>query len=337
VRDKLARDDDEIASLEKKLGLRGKRKLPKAFEDEGLDILMDGLDGGLNSGSDDLERKEERAWLERKRRKARGELESQSDVEGGDGLDGDLLLSLGSQDDDDEEGDFSGFDSDSDTSGPLRQAPRARENPYIAPTTSATSLASTAKYIPPSLRNASISDSEIVIRLRRQVQGLLNRLSEANLISILGDVERLYRDHPRQHVTSTLLDLLIGLVSDRTALSDTFLILHAGFITAIYKVTGTNFGAQVVERIVLELDQLQSLASDNLGKETINLITLLSLLYNFQVITSNAIFDHIRLCLSSLNESSTELLLKIIRSEFLPRFSMYDTNRFSIWATATSR
>ena len=135
VRDKLARDDNEIAALEKKLGLKGKRKLPKAFEDEGLDVLMDGLDRGLDGGSDDSERREESAWLERKRRKARGESERQSGLDLEDQISSSTAPSSRSREDDDDDNDdevdFSGLDSD--TSESLDEAPRVRENPYVAP------------------------------------------------------------------------------------------------------------------------------------------------------------------------------------------------------------
>ncbi len=43
VKDKLAEDDKEIAALEQKLGLRGKKSLPQSFKDDGLDELLEGL------------------------------------------------------------------------------------------------------------------------------------------------------------------------------------------------------------------------------------------------------------------------------------------------------
>lgn len=44
VRDRLAADDAEIAALEKALGVKGSKKLPAAFEQDGLDLLLGGLD-----------------------------------------------------------------------------------------------------------------------------------------------------------------------------------------------------------------------------------------------------------------------------------------------------
>lgn len=50
------------------------------------------------------------------------------------------------------------------------------------------------------------------------------------------------------------------------------------------------------------------------GKECLNLVVLLSELYNFQVISCVLVYDVIRSLLATLNEFDVELLLKIARS-----------------------
>jgi nucleolar MIF4G domain-containing protein 1 len=223
------------------------------------------------------------------------------------------------EDEDEDEDEFLGFDSD--VPSPVKPPQKIRENPYVPPQTS-DDTSTPPKYIPPSLRAPSSSESEHLSRLRRQTQGLLNRLSEANMLSILKDIEKLYRENPRQHVTSTIVDLLLSLVTDRASLMDTFMILHGGFIAALYKVIGTDFGAFVVQNFVEEFERQYTRATDvatsEMGKETSNLIALLAELYNFQVIGSNLVFDYIRMLLQELSELNTELLLKIIRSEYCP-------------------
>lgn len=212
--------------------------------------------------------------------------------------------------------DFSGFESEDavEAEEELDEAIRpARENPYIAPGT--TSDKSVGKYVPPSLRAPPSNDAELTGRLKRQVQGLLNRLSEANIISILGDVEKLYQNNPRQYVTSSLIDLLLGLLTDPTTLNETFIILHAGFISAVYKVVGADFGAQLIERLVESFDRhyKQAEKDEATGKECTNLMSLLAQLYNLQVIGPELVFDYIREFLNGLTELHTELLLRLVR------------------------
>ncbi|GKZ32690.1 suppressor of glycerol defect [Aspergillus brasiliensis] len=309
VQAKLEEDDAEIAALEKKLGLKKGKKLPKSFEEDGLGDLL----GDLDEDSADEGRKRKREadeWLRSKRRKAQGLEESEESDEDDDSDMGDGLEDF---DDDESMGDFDeDEEGDEDEDEEEAPAPKKKENPYVAPVKEAESRPQ--KYIPPSLRAASNSESESLVRLRRQAQGHLNKLSEANMVSILAEFEKLYRDHPRQNVTSTLISLLFGLICERSALSDTFIILHAGFIAAVYKIVGTDFGAEIVQKIVETFDARGDERGKFEGKETINLISLLSQLYNFHVIGSPLVFDYIRLFLEEINEENTELLLKIIRN-----------------------
>ncbi|KAL4751625.1 hypothetical protein BDW72DRAFT_173385 [Aspergillus terricola var. indicus] len=307
VQDQLEQDDAEIAALEKKLGLK-KGKLPKSFAEDGLDELLGDLGGG--SADEDRKRKREAdEWLLNKRRKAQGMPVEESEESGSDDMSDEDLESFPDDEDidafDEEDGD--------DESEDEQPAPKKRENPYVAPV-AATAEDKPGKYIPPSLRATSNSESESLTRLRRQAQGQLNKLSEANLVSILAEFEKLYREYPRQNVTSTLITLLFGLICERSALQDTFIILHAGFIAAVYKVMGMDFGAEIVQKIVETFDAGGDERGKFEGKEMINLISLLSQLYNFHVVGSTLVFDYIRLFLQDINEDNTELLLKVIRS-----------------------
>ena len=347
VKQKLAEDDDEIAELEKKLGLKGRKNLPQSFRDDGLDDLLEGLDGyGEEEGelSDKKKRKSEAdEWLEQKRRKASDgkqedvESESEDDIhDDHDTLsededleeDEDMEDIISTDEDESIEEDLNGFngfseeeeEEEEEAEDNIPTKLRVRENPYVAPVSSN----SAAKYIPPSLRKPVSSDSALLTRLRRQLQGHVNKLTETNLISILGEIEKVYRENARQHVTSTLVDLLLTSVCEPTSLPDTLIILPAGFISAVYKIVGTDFGAQIIQRITELFDEHYARALANTpeggattsegSKETSNLIMLLSELYIFQMVGSNLLYDYIRLFLDNLSEMNAELLLRVIRA-----------------------
>ncbi|CAI7605714.1 unnamed protein product [Penicillium glandicola] len=315
VKAKLAQDDAEIAALEKKLGLKKGGKLSKGFEEDGLEDLLGDLGGGGGDGSEDESKKRKREadeWLQSKRLKAKS-LQAQqlakeeSEMDSAEDFDLDEEIFGGDDSDEAAEGsDFDGFDEEEG------KEPKKKENPYVAPVTKPEPTAQ--KYIPPSLRGRSDSESESLTRLKRQAQGHLNKLSEANMLSIVAEFEKLYRDYPRQHVTSTLINLLMGLICERAALQDTFLILHAGFIAALYKLLGMDFGAEIVQTVVETLDADGDERGKFQGKETTNLVSLLSQLYNFHVIGSSLMFDYVRLYVQEITESNTELLLKVIRN-----------------------
>jgi nucleolar MIF4G domain-containing protein 1 len=323
AKDRIAQDNAEIAALEKKLGVKGKKKSKGA--DDGLDDIFGDLGGfGSDDASEEKQPKRKRTedddWLASKRRKALAaapEVESSEEDTDLDGFESDDTA--GSLEDEDlsEEDEGSALDDQDDEDEGSEDeapapAPRVRENPYVAPVPAGS--VEPTKYIPPALRGPPSSDAEALARLKRQTQGLLNRLSEANIISILRDIEQVYQNNPRGYVNSTLVDLLMGMLSDPSGLLDTFIILHAGFIAAIYKVIGPDFGAQIVERIVSEFDLHYQGNKEGTGKQTTNLMSLVSELYTFQVIGSNLVFDYVRFFLDELSDINTELLLRIVRT-----------------------
>lgn len=318
TKEKLTKEDAEIAELERKLGIKKRKTLPKSFQEDGLDDLLGELAGGDDDDDDDEKtssKKKRKAeadeWLAQKRRKAMPQPVDESEDEDDD-LDGlDDVLNSGSDIDLNEDDD----DLDGSSEGEEEEQPvRKRENPYVAPTTT---TASVQKYVPPARRQEAGSDAELLARIRRQTQGLINRLTESNLLAIFGDIERLYRDYPRQHVTSILVDLVLVQICEPTSLPDTLLILYAGFSTAAYKVIGPDFGAQLLQHTVERFQdyhaEMFGKAPQEVPKHTSNLITFLAEIYNFQLIGCNLIFDYIRLLLDDLSEVNAELLLRIVR------------------------
>ena len=330
IKSQLARDDAEIEALEKALGVKDRKTLPKSFEEDGLDSLLDGLDdvGSLApTGLGKRKRRDEDQWLAKKRQKAQEfhqELDSPDDGESSvfegfdveDSVSDDMVDVHDFSENSQRTEDDSSLDRpDGQTSLPARGVERSRENPYVAPLTRSSQETAT-KYVPPSLRARHEEMTEDLSQLRRQLQGLLNRLSEAKLLPIVEEVEKLFQNHPRHNVTTVLIEILIGLLSDRTALQDTFIILHAGFIAALYKILGSDFGAHMVSKIDEEFNHHYQRVTlpDVDSKNATNLIALVAQLYTLQVIGSNIVYDYIRMCLRKLSETNTELLLKILRT-----------------------
>ena len=143
--------------------------------------------------------------------------------------------------------------------------------------------------------------------------------------------------NPSPDMTTAITRLIIDGVSPSSALLDSFLILHAGLVAALHKVIGMEFGlclysshhartyrysaAHFVQTVVTTYEAYytttSSLPSSDKSKEANNLLSLLSQLYNFQVISCLLIYDIIRTLLASnLSELDIELLLQVSRSEY---------------------
>ncbi|VUC23659.1 unnamed protein product [Clonostachys rosea] len=339
VRERLAEDDAAIEEFERKLGIKkGRKSLPKSFVEDGLAALMDDFGEGDVSEGDDDDRKRKRDyddWLAEKRRKTAPQQSRKGKKPADDSDDSDLGSSEGDEadsfggfgEDDEEDGDSADdeemgdlsdegdpFD-ESDASEEPETKPRQRENPYVAPTTGAV----VAKYVPPSLRKALGSEGEALSRLRKQVQGLINRLTDANILSIVQSAEELYQNNARGEVTEMLTELILAQVSKPESLPDQFFVLTGGFAAAIYKIIGASFGSHLVRRVVEDFGRQYDNAKAYEGevaaipKEASNLLTFLSQLYVFEVVNCKIVFDYMERLLSDLGELNVELLLRICR------------------------
>lgn len=253
-------------------------------------------------------REHDEDWLRKKRQRFVTRNENEKE-EGEAAVLGEVLCNEGEEPEQEDDDTLS--DTYRHTNLPRSKELKLRENPYVPPIKP--SVDGDANPRPVSRRQPSPVDTELNRQIRRQLQGLLNRLSDSNILSIVNSVEDIYQNNPRQFVTSSMIDLILVAICDSTALNDTFIILHAGFVAALYKVIGSDFGAQLIERVVAGIEEHYEMQTEEKGgKQVKNLISLLAQLYNLHVISSVLLFDYIRTFLDTVSETNTELLLRII-------------------------
>ncbi|RIB13752.1 hypothetical protein C2G38_2144385 [Gigaspora rosea] len=313
---KLAESSDaeelEIRRLEKKLGIKSGGKLTKAFAEDGLDDLLEGFEVGS------------------KRSKSSSFLKASSSVQikDNDNFETEELEHFDELNEDEENLRVKKLDNVSAKFTKVDSVPEFLNTPEQHEHVDADT------YLPSQIRDkiatldVSETDkikSEQQIRLQRQLQGLLNRLSEANIENIIVSIKELYDKNTRHDVISTLTKLVLNMISSKTVLLDQFVILYAAFVAALYKTIGIDFCANFVQALIEEFEGFHSQfnrAIDtkdidcNGGKECINLIVLISELYNFRVVSCVLIYDVIRVFVIDLTDLNVELLLKIVRSKW---------------------
>ncbi|KAM3501227.1 hypothetical protein MY10362_005728 [Beauveria mimosiformis] len=337
MQDKFDRDDAEIEAFERKLGIKkGRKSLPQSFSEDGLGSLLGDIDAvGLQKDEDAYEQKRKRDyddWLSSKRRKTatgtptklksvtqqnEAEDDDVDDTEDVIDSDADLLMSNRDSIQEDEE-----KLSDDDSSAEFRfdnfegeaDAPVAskKENPYVAPTTGNV----VARYVPPTLRKAANTESESKTRLQKNIQGLVNRLTDANLLSIVQSIEELFQGNARGEVTEIITDIILAQIYKPELLPDQFFVLIGGFTASIYKLIGSSFGSHVIRRLVQDLARDYSQAGGggaSIRREASNLVNFLTQLYVFEVVSSRIVFDYMERFLGELSELNVELLLRICR------------------------
>lgn len=177
--------------------------------------------------------------------------------------------------------------------------------------TAAPEASKASAYIPPALRTRLPSADHS--HLKRQLKGLLNRLSTVNIATIVAELEVMYRSNPRGSMNEELSSLILDIVSDKASLQDTFVVLHAALVAALYKLNGLDFAASFVQTLV-ESTLAVSAPDPTTGRKAINLIRLMSELYNLSVISAALPYDFIRFLTSDLSELNVEILLVIVQS-----------------------
>ncbi|GAO15815.1 hypothetical protein UVI_02021210 [Ustilaginoidea virens] len=333
LRTQLAQDDAEIAELERKLGIKkGRRSLPQAFKDDGLDELLEQVQQNESSSEDEMKKRKSAYddWLSSKRRKVdsaneiavdyRQPSEDVAESTNRQRPNGHVVdsVALDLSESEAVENDFGHAvdECGSDTETPKSTQFLQRENPYVAPKVHNANL----KYVPPSKRHGDdIQRSQASGLLQKKIQGLINRLTDANLLSIVQSVEKIYQSHARADVTETLVDVILAQMRKSESLPDQFFVLTGGFSAAIYKIMGSSFGSHLVREVVKEFTQQYQLASNEadgsavIKKEPANFLTFLTQMYVFEILGCGIIFDYMEKLLDRLSELNVELLLRICR------------------------
>lgn len=282
----MAQDEEEMDYWRKKLKLKS-YKVPKGEIDDGLDDILGGLDFDHFS---------------------------EADSDASDWLDDDEDKEDASSD-----SEMESYEDSEEESEEEKPAPKPRENPYVAPVPAAPTA---GKYIPPAKRAQMAAQSglsEEEIKLQKLVRGHLNKMAEANIGTIVNEIERLYHDHPRQLVTEAVTNIVIQSTAMQSTLLESFLVIHAALVVALFKTVGVEFGAHFVQTLVEKFDyQFQELMKDPsssvTSKQASNLLSLISECYAFQLVSCKLMYDIVRMFQDDLSEVKTEFLLKVVRT-----------------------
>jgi hypothetical protein len=142
-------------------------------------------------------------------------------------------------------------------------------------------------------------------KLQRTLKGLLNRLTDSNLPSIVQGIQASILEFPRGEVIDTLVRLIMEYITTTTHLLPSFCATYAHLVAQLHK-NGPAYSAPLIQAVV------ETYLSKGQGKISINCITLLCYLYNYKVVTCLIIYDILRLCIQDLNETHVEIVLKIV-------------------------
>ncbi|XP_038077410.1 nucleolar MIF4G domain-containing protein 1-like [Patiria miniata] len=185
-----------------------------------------------------------------------------------------------------------------------------------------TNLQNTGSYIPPQKRAKMIGycekKQEQLDRLRKQLKGLINRLSESNIQSIAGQIEELYQSHSRNDMNETLTQVVLDSCIGPILTGDRLVMEHTMLIAVLNLNIGMEVGAHFIETLARKLDDLYKQGGNyGHGKQCDNVILLFIHLYNFKVIHCTLMYDIIRKLVAGFTERDIEMLLLVLKNSGL--------------------
>jgi nucleolar MIF4G domain-containing protein 1 len=161
------------------------------------------------------------------------------------------------------------------------------------------------KYVPPAQRlktlieQASSSDARKLTNLSKQLNGLLNRLSTANMHSISNQIIQMFysNQYTRYDLIETLFNLLNNSLIQKNNVSPIRLIIeHAAIVAILSANIGVELGANILQKfaniINKELIANTSDSTFSIENKTLdNLILFICNLYNFKLFSSSLLND----------------------------------------------
>ncbi|XP_023275854.1 nucleolar MIF4G domain-containing protein 1 [Seriola lalandi dorsalis] len=328
-------EDREIKKLERYLGFnkrKNKKSLPQSFVADGLDYILGMLDSGSSAvgvydDDDDMDMaKENFEKLDETESQLSEEDEEPGDKSLSEGSDEDMAsFDDENEDEDEDEDDDEMVDEEEEkeddqeemdeSDGNEGETDEEEDTPETKTSESKSeTVSSTAgKYVPPHLRNIGDDKRKAELqKLKRNVKGLVNRLSEPNMASISGQLEELYMSCSRKDMNDTLTEVLLAACVTPSLMPDRLLMEHVLLVSVLHHAVGLEVGANFLETVVRKFDDLYKNPSES--KECDNLVAIVAHLYNFQVVHSLLIFDILKLLVGAFTEKDIELILFVLRN-----------------------
>lgn len=344
-------------------------EMSEEFGEDGLD-LQEESDEEIDNEHDDIDELEEEDYSEQSEdeeitpMKEGSPLRDESDEEINDLA---KITSDENSDSDDEDSNSNTDSSNSESDNESEKAPDHNISDTYRPaigediygnrfSSSQNANSKPSKYIPPHLRNKTNTnnnsdtstldssetptDQEELKAITRSMRGMLNRLSENTLESILlkNLIPLLYKNSTKSYSTNLLNEALSSLLIKELSLHDylikeKFIPMYSALIAGLHYMVGKHVSSYMIEYIVMLFDEVKYnqvplfldededaengdiRPDDNrttFSKKGCNLILLLCYLYNFHIVHCTFMYDIIRSLIEKFQEVDVEILLLII-------------------------
>ncbi|KAK2141331.1 hypothetical protein LSH36_1120g01062 [Paralvinella palmiformis] len=177
-------------------------------------------------------------------------------------------------------------------------------------------------YVPPGKRH-QLSSGGIgadgkkqleLVRLKKQLKGLLNRLSESTIQSISSQIEDFYHQKSRMEMTECLSELVMSSCVSTVLIPERLVMEHAMLVAILHCNIATDIGAYFIQILAQKFDSELQKSDYGATKIVDNVLMLLANLYNFKVVHSLLLFDILKKLTDNFGEKDIELLLLLLKN-----------------------
>ncbi|XP_059472617.1 nucleolar MIF4G domain-containing protein 1 [Neocloeon triangulifer] len=173
--------------------------------------------------------------------------------------------------------------------------------------------ATEGKYIPPALR-ATSTNSVKLARLKRQMQGLLNRVAESNMASVASQMEQIIQANSRGDANEVLGQLLHALAPAGSITPPRMVAEHACLLALLHAHIGAEIGAPFLQSTVEKFDLAYVNHKEVEDKTLNNLLQMLCFMYCFKIFHCTLMFDILEMLSANFEEKDVELILLILKT-----------------------
>ncbi|KAK3264051.1 hypothetical protein CYMTET_27182 [Cymbomonas tetramitiformis] len=208
-----------------------------------------------------------------------------------------------------DDGDESGDEDDlvEDDAEIEEAAPAVKRQAAMQEETAKAPAASASRYVPPHLRKPAASKDSA---LTRNLRGLMNRMSEANVASISAEVSALPDDHGRRSVTDAIGEELLRVCVEGPRMSELNATVFATFMSGCAATMGAEVGAHLCAEAAIALER--SIASQN-SQACANLGQVLARLCLCGLLPSACIYGMLQWLHQDLEELQVSITLNVLR------------------------
>ncbi|XP_056015685.1 nucleolar MIF4G domain-containing protein 1-like [Ostrea edulis] len=174
----------------------------------------------------------------------------------------------------------------------------------------------TGKYVPPG-RKLQTSDGKRKFqleRLQKQLKGLVNRASEANMSQICSQIEAVYRSNSRAEVTEILSAIVIDACVSVTMTPERLAMEMMMLITILHGNMGMEVGALFLQTVAQKYQSVCNHGNRLEDKSLDNTVMLFAFLYTFKVVDSVLIFGIMEDLVKSFQEKDIQILLLLLKN-----------------------